>query len=72
VDYIPLAEFTYNNSRQALIKSLLFQILYGIDPRVIILNLHMGGEVSREVKDRATYIKEIRETARESITKAQE
>jgi hypothetical protein len=32
----------------------------------------MGGEVSHEVKDRATYIKEIRETARESIVKAQE
>jgi hypothetical protein len=32
----------------------------------------MGGEVSREVKDRATYIKEIHETAHESIIKAQE
>jgi hypothetical protein len=72
VDYIPLAEFAYNNSRQASIKSSPFRILYGIDPRVIALDLHMGGEVSREVKDRATYIKEIRETARESITKAQE
>jgi hypothetical protein len=30
----------------------------------------MGGEVSREVKDHATYIKEIHETARESIIKA--
>jgi hypothetical protein len=72
VDYIPLAEFAYNNSRQASIKSSPFRILYGIDPRVIALDLHMGGEVSREVKDRATYIKEIRETACESIAKAQE
>jgi hypothetical protein len=72
VDYIPLAEFAYNNSRQVSIKSSPFQILYGIDPRVITLDLHMGGEVSREVKDRATYIKEIRETACESIAKAQE
>jgi hypothetical protein len=32
----------------------------------------MGGEGGREVKDHATYIKEIHKTARESITKAQE
>jgi hypothetical protein len=70
VDYIPLVEFIYNNSQQALIKSSLFQILYGIDPWVITLNLHMGGEVSREVKDHATYIKEICKTVYKSIIKA--
>jgi hypothetical protein len=69
VDYIPLIEFAYNNSRQVLIKSSLFQILYRINPRVIILNLHMGGEVSSEVKDHVTYIKKIRETIQENIIK---
>jgi hypothetical protein len=32
----------------------------------------MGGEVSREVKDHATYIKEIHKTTCKSIIKAQE
>jgi hypothetical protein len=32
----------------------------------------MGGEGSYKVKDRATYIKEIRETTYKSIIKAQE
>jgi hypothetical protein len=33
-----------------------------MDPRVIILDLYIRGEVSSKVKDYTTYIKEIRET----------
>jgi hypothetical protein len=72
VDYIPLAEFAYNNSRQASTKETPFRVVYGMDPRVIALDLYLGDKVLPGVADRAKYFKEIREKAQAGIAWAQE
>jgi hypothetical protein len=61
VDFLLLVEFIYNNIRQALIRIILFRVVYRIDPRVIILDPLEKGEEGHEVYNYITYLIEIRE-----------
>ena len=72
MDYIPLAEFAYNNSRQQSIKETPFQVVYDMDPRVIAVDLYLGNKVISDIAERVKYLKEIRERAQAGIAKAQE
>jgi len=72
VDYIPLAEFAYNNSRQQSIKDTPFRVVYGMDPRVLAVDLYLGNKVTSDVAERAKYFREVRERAQAGIAKAQE
>jgi hypothetical protein len=70
VDFLPLAEFAYNNARQALIRTTPFRVVYGMDPRVIALDPLEKGEEGREAHDHVTYLTEIHEQAQKGIMKA--